>query len=563
MTSKSIKTAVAAALILTAPAQSMASDLGAAIVGGIIGGAIAHGAGQQQRRTYVKKRTYSTNTAQRQMNRETQTALNYFGFGAGTPDGVMGSRSRSAVSQYQAHMGWPATGHIQSHEREMLISFYSRAQIGGPEVIKAMQRNPQGVRGLLTAWRDERMGITGGRSGGGTGYAGLPMEVSNAVDEIADSSEPSAEQLLQRVGFIQLADLNGDGRNDYVIDTAVSGSSFWCGQSQCAVLVFASQPDGYRRNEFRYIRNQQLTNTATTAMFQCHQSSCSMDDPLAGGGVQMAGGTAALAPAPLPQAPAPQAQIMASAPTPSAPAPAAPAPAMLTAIPMGPTATPDQPSLASYCSKVSLLTTSNGGFITAASMTDPDLALSEQMCLTRTYSIAKGEEMVKSVQGLTDAQIEAQCDSFGPALQPFVDMLDATPAAQVVTEVQKFVLSANMTVEQLRSTGAICLYTGYRRDKMDVAVGAALLLVGSGQAPYAELVGHHLAQGFGAQKSLEQAKGWYGHALTALDNGAEPVFVPGQPERVELLRAAMSGQVSGLTPMAEPKKAALPTFSFQ
>ncbi|WP_254919107.1 peptidoglycan-binding domain-containing protein [Oceanicola sp. 22II-s10i] len=537
----------------------MASDLGAAIVGGIIGGAIMSGAGQQRKRTYSSSSSTNRNTAARSANRETQTALNYFGFNAGTPDGVMGSRSRSAVAAYQGYLGWPATGNLTTFERDHLLSSYSRAQIGGPDVIKAMQRDPNGVRSLLVVWRDQKFGTQTART---TGYAGLPIEVSNAIDEIADSSEPSAEQLLQRTGFIQLAELNGDGRNDYVIDTAVTGSSFWCGQTQCAVLVFASQPDGYRRNEFRYMRNAQLSNTATPAMFQCHQSSCSMTDPLAGGG---GGGMLAAAPAPAP-APAPAAPLqppamMAAAPAPAPAAPAAPAPAGgLMALPMA-GGVADQPSLASYCSKVNLLTSSNGGFITAGTMTDPELALSEQFCLTRTYAIAQGEEMVKSVQGLSTAQIEQQCDAFGPALAPYVAALDTKPAPQVLAETQKFVLGANMTIEQLQSTGTICLYTGYRRDKLDVALGAALLLTAAGQAPYAELVGHHLSQGFGAAQSADRASGWYDHALAALDSGAAPVFVPGQTDRVELLRAAVSGG-PGTAP-ATSTPAALPSFSLQ
>jgi len=41
--------------------------------------------------------------------------------------------------------------------------------------------------------------MTGGvvrASGGTAGYAGLPIEVSRAVDEIAESSEPSPEQAV-------------------------------------------------------------------------------------------------------------------------------------------------------------------------------------------------------------------------------------------------------------------------------------------------------------------------------------------------------------------------------
>ena len=166
-------------------------------------------------------------------------------------------------------MGYPATGHLAPYERNFLVSSYNRAQVGGPQVIKAMQ-GPQGVRGVLHTWRDEAAGI---RAPGSTyasgGYGGLPPEVSHAVDEIAASSEPTGEQLLQRTGFMQLADLNGDGRNDYVLDTSVSGSSFWCGASNCSVMVFASTPQGYQRNDF-------LARGVTPASFACHQGTCRM-----------------------------------------------------------------------------------------------------------------------------------------------------------------------------------------------------------------------------------------------------------------------------------------------
>ena len=47
---------------------------------------------------------------QRYQNRQVQSALNYFGFPVGTPDGVLGSRSREAIAGYQAYLMYPATG---------------------------------------------------------------------------------------------------------------------------------------------------------------------------------------------------------------------------------------------------------------------------------------------------------------------------------------------------------------------------------------------------------------------------------------------------------------------
>ncbi|MCA0919317.1 peptidoglycan-binding domain-containing protein [Pseudooceanicola nanhaiensis] len=565
MITKSVKVALAASIMATAPIQGMASDLGAALVGGIIGGAIMSGAAQnkQKQRTYSAPRTSSANTVARQANRETQTSLNYFGFNAGTPDGVMGSRSRTAISQYQAYMSFPVTGQLTPFERDHLVTSYNRAQIGGPEVMTAVQRHPDGARSLLVAWRDQKFG-TPGRSTG-VGYAGLPIEVSEAIDEIADSTEPSAEQLLQRTGFIQMADLNGDGRNDYVIDTAVTGSNYWCGQSQCSTLVFTSKHDGYQRHDFQYRRNASLTNTVTTAMFACDRMGCEINDPLNGGTMAAA---APAAPMPQVQPSMPSGSVMASQPAPSAPAPQ-PLPvaggATLAPLPFAAPAAAPQPSLASYCSKVSLLTNSNGGYTTLATMADPELALSEQFCLSRTYSIAKGEEMVSQVQGLSTDQIDAQCDAFGAGLASYVSMLYSTDAGQVTAQVQKFVLDSNMTLEQARQTGAICLYTGYRRDKMDVALGSALLLIGAGQTPYAELIGHHLSQGFGTAESPALAQGWYKAAVTALTNGAEAVFAPGQTDRAQLIDAAATGLTAPMSApaAATPQATALPTFTLK
>ncbi|EAQ04930.1 hypothetical protein OB2597_06590 [Pseudooceanicola batsensis HTCC2597] len=546
MTRRTVKGLLAATIIATTPVAAMADNLGAAIVGGIIGGAIMNA--QPKKKVYVRKSTPKYSAARAQ-NREVQTSLNYFGFNAGGADGVLGSRSRAAISRYQAYLGFPATGHLSEYERQILVNSYNRAQIGDPQVVKVMQKSNEGPRALLKAMQKGGMGGTLAAAGhGGFGYAGLPIEVSDAVDEIAESAEPSAEQLLQRAGFIQTADLNQDGKNDYVIDTSVTGSTFWCGQTECATLLFASTSDGYARKQFMYKLNPQRSNKITTADFQCDYAGCKMNDPM-------------LVAAPAPAPAAPEAQAPSNAPTMAAAGSAATG-GGIAAIPMFGGAQKAAPSMASYCNKVSVLTNSNGGYTTAASVTDPGFALSEQLCLTRTYAIARGEEMMKQVSGMSTEQVDAQCDAFGPALAPYVASLATSSAAEVASQVKKFALTANMSIEQLQSTGAICLYSGYRRDKQDVALGAALLLVGAGQTPYAETVAHHMAQGFGTDEDMTKAKDWYQMAIGALDAGAAPVYAPGQAERVDLLKAAVNGGAAA-QPMAEPQPAALPTFELK
>ncbi|MGI3163144.1 peptidoglycan-binding domain-containing protein [Pseudooceanicola sp. 200-1SW] len=551
MYSKFLRSTIAATLLVTAPVGAMADNLGAAIVGGIIGGAIMNGAAQQQRKQTTTTTRYYAPSATRTANRETQTALNYFGFNAGTPDGVMGARSRSAISQYQVYMGYPGTGNLLPHERDQLVSSYNRALAGGPDVTRSLNRSKDGVRGLLVMWR----GGVGSSGHGGMGYAGLPIEVSDAVDEIAESTEPSPEQLLQRAGFIQTADLNGDGQNDYIVDTSVTGSTFWCGASQCTTMLFVSSADGYQRRQFQYLLNPQRTNTVQVSYFQCDHTGCRMNDPLAAGAA-----TQQYAAAPAPVAPMPQTQ-MAAAPMAPAPAPAAPATLPTFAIP-APAPAP-APSLASYCEKVSLMTSSNGGYVTAATMSDPKVALGEQFCYSRTYAKTAGEQLMQKVPGLTPAAAAQQCAGFEPVLAPYVGSLTTTPAEQVVANVAQYAATSGMTADQLATTARICLYSGYNGDSMSVALGSALLLTALGQKPYAELVGHHLNEGFGVPASPLAATNWYRMAIEAQEAGAPSAFGDSLPGRVELLRAATLGAINPAQSTTAPTvvPTALPSFT--
>lgn len=554
-----IATAAACSLALTPVAAPAGNDalLGVAV------GAILGAAASNQKKTV--KRSSGVSSATRTANRETQTALNYFGFNAGTPDGVFGSRSRSAAMAYQRHLGYTPTGQLTQFERDFLISSYYRAQSGGPNTAQLVASNPQGIAGLLIIYRDEQLNGGSGTASIG-GHYGLPPLVAASVNEIARSSDPSAEQLVQRHGFIQLADINGDGQTDYIIDTTVTGSAFWCSAQACAVRVFASTPEGYERNDFQAFN-------VTPAMFTCQRGNCSKTG--GGSGTQMAI-------APQPQGQMPQTQMVAgvapAANTPMAPGAGAPSLPVASAIPaaqapVAQAAAPAMPnffgtqtvetSLASHCNKVALVTSTNGGYITAASMTDANLALSEQMCLARTYAISAGEDLMSKVQGVTRDQIAVQCQSFVPMLKDSIAAVSLQPRDAVLQGVTQFVLKSGMSPAQMEATAKICLSSGYATDDMDVAIGSSLLLIALGNAPYSELLGHHLSQGFGASERKDLAMVWYTHALDALEGGSAPAFAAGQPERVTLLRqasAALSGAPAPAAPMDASATSAMPLF---
>lgn len=91
--------------------------------------------------------------AQRAVNREIQTALNYFEFDAGSVDGVMGRQSRTAIRAYQAFLQFPLTGQLTDDEQFYLLSSYAQIANGDDEMRQRVLANPEGARGVLRAMK--------------------------------------------------------------------------------------------------------------------------------------------------------------------------------------------------------------------------------------------------------------------------------------------------------------------------------------------------------------------------------------------------------------------------
>ncbi|KPQ07870.1 MAG: putative peptidoglycan binding domain [Rhodobacteraceae bacterium HLUCCA12] len=482
------------------------------LVGGFIGGAI--GSNTRTRPRYTTQRVIVT-SPQRQQNREVQTALNHFGFNVGAADGSIGPQTRAGITRYQAYLEFPQTGQLTDFERMVLLGAYQRSQMGGPQVTRITSRHRDGLRGLLPTVLDEMRG-TGARS---AGAYGLPPEIADAVDEIAESSDPSAEQLVQRSGFVQLADLNGDGRTDYILNTAVTGSSFWCGARDCTVLVFASTPDGYSRNDF-------LAQEATPAMFSCQRGDCALQD----------GETTTTAAA------ATDDRASANNAEPDAPESAsteAAAPAMPNFF--GGQEAADV-SLATHCNRVGLVTNANGGQTDIDTMDDPVFALNEQFCLARSFAIADGEALAEQVPNATPATIAEQCDGFAPVLEPHVDAVARQSRDEVLNGVESVIRQSGMSASDLTATARICLSSGYMTDTMPVAIGSALLLSAMGETGYGELVGHHLMQGIGVAQRDARAREWYSVSVPSADEprATQVGFAPGPESRNALIHHALA-----------------------
>ena len=453
MGSKTLVMAALMASMAAMPGTRAAADFADGLVGGIVGGAVSgvivnEGAKARERRqhttTRTRTRTYRApaESAERQQVRETQVSLNYFGFPAGSPDGIRGRNTRNAVSQYQSYMGYPVTGYLAGHERQFLISSYHRAQSGGAATSQLIAQTGQGTRGLLHVWRDEATGVPTYANAPQTGQGqGTAPQTTASLPAFASEQAPAGSD---PEGMAALPNLMGEG-------------------------------DGGR-------------------------------------------------------------------------------------------------SLASHCNQVSLVTNSNGGFVTEASMTDPRFALNEQFCLARTYAIADGEKLAGKLQNVSSSGLEEQCRAFGPAMKEHLSALSVRPRDRVIEGVGDFVTQSGMSAAQLTGTARICLSVGYRTDNMDVALGSALLLTALGEGAYGELLGHHLTEGFGTARRPDLALAWYEGAIESVDRGARAVFSPGDSGRGALIRKAAyrlnnvssaDGAAGTVTQQDSTKASALPQFTLE
>jgi peptidoglycan hydrolase-like protein with peptidoglycan-binding domain len=436
---------------ISTPARADGKDfIAGAIIGGIIGGAVVNENNKKKSTKSSKaKATPSMSAEQREANKEVQTALNYFGYNVGTADGALGKKSRAAISEYQAFLGYPATGELSEHERTILVTSYHRAVAGGPVIASAVAGSVYGLKAVLIAQRDEMAGVAPGGLLAAAPIAPAPGSVAAATEAALPKIVPAAP--------VEVAVVEPEPVVEPEIEVAV-----------------AEEP--------------------------------ALPSFMATGGAKG--------------------------------------------------------SLAASCDQIGVKTTMNGGMTTAEAMQDANFALGEQFCLARTFAMAKGDELTAQIAGFTPDQIAEQCAAFGPVLKEHVAALSLKPAGDVLAGVEGFILSSGMSPAQLSGTAKVCLGAGYAKDDMEVAIGSALLLAAMGEKGYAEYLGHHLSQGFGASERPDLAMDWYQISLDAMGQG-QMVVAPGLVGRDELIKKAsytINGRAEELAPEAEVQDAALPVF---
>lgn len=434
-----------AALLMTVPAERASADLHGLIGGVIVGcgiGVLNCGQKKQKRTTQRQARPRIPATEQ---GRQTQTALNYFGYNAGVVDGQIGRGTRRAIEGYQATMGYPVNGgDFQPYQYDELMRAYHWAQNGG-----AAQTGQYG-QGLLQAYRQQQYQGHGKAVADNQGGYGVQNQGGYGT----------------QAGYNNQAGFNNQGQR---------------------VLEPNINQQGY------------ATNTAT-----------------------------------VPQATVvtPQQQGQVIEPQQSAEA--------LKIAPLDLSAGLAPASIADRCEIVDLTTQTNQGVILATNMTDPDQALSEKFCEARSFAIGESQGILTQARASED-QIAGTCAQITDAMAPAMSDLATASPQQVADRVAGISQSIGLGDRaNAESYGKLCLGLGYRKDDAKMALTGALVMMGAGQVPYAEAVGHHLREGFGVTASRQASLPWYEVAIMALEQNAAAAFEPSKtPERVGVIRAAI------------------------
>lgn len=226
-------------------------------------------------------------------------------------------------------------------------------------------------------------------------------------------------------------------------------------------------------------------------------------------------------------------------------------------------------SAAARCELVDQTTRIQGGVIQASNMTDTNQALSEKFCEARGFAITQGGSVAAQFQ-VSDNELTNLCKQIQTGYAGVVANLPSAPAEQVYATAQTTAAGLGLTdAATTAAYGQICMGIGYRLDNAEMALSGALAMLAAGEAPYGEIVGHHLREGFGVTATPAASVPWYRNAMDSLERGATPAFVPSTtPERIQVIRAALqldaqraSGQglprliqTSGQLPALQPLK---------
>lgn len=195
----------------------------------------------------------------------------------------------------------------------------------------------------------------------------------------------------------------------------------------------------------------------------------------------------------------------------------------------------EKPGLTGRCAKLAEAGLRSDAVAGPGTTDAATLSLSLAFCEVRNVVIVESKAAARTT-GLPPDEITQQCLAFAPALVSLVAGLPESTPPDAMAAAAAFVQRSGQAPDQMVGIATTCLGVGYEAERMDLAIGSALLLAGLGKPAYGELLGHHLALGFGAEDRPDLAQAWYDAALAA---GGDALFGGTVADRVPRLLAAV------------------------
>ena len=173
-------------------------------------------------------------TAQRESNREVQTALNFFEFDAGVVDGILGGQSRTAIRAYQTALDFPVTGHLTAEQKTFLLSSYDLIINGGEEMNWRVLSNEENALGVLKSLYLEE-----------NPFADVEVEptvlIQPPMRSFCVNIEASGSINLVKAQFCNLRQL-AIGQSSFLLDTAPAAQTVGEVSERCQNFAEAMAP---------------------------------------------------------------------------------------------------------------------------------------------------------------------------------------------------------------------------------------------------------------------------------------------------------------------------------
>jgi peptidoglycan hydrolase-like protein with peptidoglycan-binding domain len=191
-------------------------------------------------------------------------------------------------------------------------------------------------------------------------------------------------------------------------------------------------------------------------------------------------------------------------------------------------------SASERCAQVEESAMQNGG------TPQPDQVLSEQFCVARSEAMIGGRAQIAAF-GLSDESVTSVCALIKATYGTRLATVPFGPPEQVAAMAQELSTEAGLTdAVTAQGYGRMCLALAYEQDDAPLAITSALVMVAAEEAPYGEIVAHHLREGLGLPATAGTANRWYDASMGALEAGAVPAFAPeSSAMRVAIIRAAV------------------------